>query len=73
MSDYPFDMTVLDLIEKLTRLAEKHGNIFVEAYAEGCYCGANVTYCPEVPAKMRGKFEIEPRYPEVILIGEVPY
>jgi len=62
---YPFKVTLSDLIEKLTKLKEEHGNIWVESFAEGCYSGMNVTYQPRYEDSVV-------IYEEVVLIGEKP-
>jgi hypothetical protein len=71
---YEFDKTISDLIEELTKIREEHGNIFVEGYAEGCFCGCTVTYCPEKPDTLdfRGHSN-DDGIPEVVLIGERVY
>lgn len=70
---YPFDVRVSELIIKLTELKEKHGDVWVECFAEGCYCGMNVTYLKAEPEKKRGNYVTSDGQEAVILLGERVY
>lgn len=69
-SYYPFEKRLSQLIKELEDMKAKHGDVWVECFAEGCYCGCNVQFSPAKPAVFRGTYLVEPAEEDVVLIGE---
>jgi hypothetical protein len=67
---YPFTKHLSDLIKELGEMKTKHGDIWVEGFAEGCFCGCEVTFSEAEPERKRGDYVYEPRRDAVVLIGE---
>lgn len=46
---YPFEKRISTLIKELQDQMKEHGDVWVEATADGCFAGANVIFHPGRP------------------------
>jgi hypothetical protein len=75
----PLNATVCDVIDELTRQYEKHGNVRIDSFFEGCTGGINIHYEPEHPPTAVAWSDGTPILyardgkPETIYIGERYY
>lgn len=69
---YPFTKRISQLIKELQEIQKEHGDVWIEATSEGCYCGAEIIFVPGTPdtKDFRGHSN-DDGYDGHVLIGEI--